>query len=263
MNTKPKILLTFDVEEFDTALEYGNMIPLDEQLEVSTRGMELIKGVLDRTGVRSTMFTTATYALNNQELIKNLAKNHEIASHGYYHGTYEPADLGTSKKVLENITGQVVNGFRRARMMPVDEQDLIEHGYTYNSSLNPTFIPGRYNHLDKSKLPFIKNGIVNVPASVSPFLRIPLFWLSFKNFPMWYYKLLSSQTLRSHGFLNIYFHPWEFTDLGAYNMPNYVRKYAKDQLIERLEDYVNWLKNKGEFISMNQFAEGINQVKTQ
>ena len=77
MNTKPKILLTFDVEEFDTALEYGNMIPLDEQLEVSTRGMELIKGVLDRTGVRSTMFTTATYALNNQELIKNLAKNHE------------------------------------------------------------------------------------------------------------------------------------------------------------------------------------------
>lgn len=253
----PKILLTFDVEEFDTALEYGNMISLDEQLEVSTRGMKLIEGVLNRTDVPATLFTTATYALHNQELIKNLAQKHEIASHGYYHGTYQPADLGTSKQVLEEISGQSITGFRRARMMPVDEKDLIEHGYCYNSSLNPTMIPGRYNHLDKPKMPFLKDGIVNIPASVSPHFRLPLFWLSFKNFPMWYYKMLSVQTLSSHGFLNIYFHPWEFTDLSAYIMPNYVRKYSKDLLIERLESYTEWLKNKGEFCTMKDFAGNV------
>ncbi|MFN8352898.1 MAG: polysaccharide deacetylase family protein [Spirosomataceae bacterium] len=249
-----KILLTFDVEEFDTAVEYNNMIELPEQLEVSTRGMVLIKEVLEHQKVPATLFVTANYALHYQELIKEMSGQHEVASHGYWHGTFEPADLASSKKVLEEITGKTVTGFRRARMMPVDENDLIAAGYTYNSSLNPTFLPGRYNHLDKPKLPFVKNKILNIPASVSPTLRLPLFWLSFKNFPMWLYKQLSVNTLREHGFLNIYFHPWEFTDLSSYQMPDYVRRYSKDVLIKRLDEYITWLKTQGEFVTMGQFA---------
>lgn len=254
---KPKILLTFDVEEFDTALEYNNLIDLDEQLEVSTRGMVLLRDMLNRVGVPATLFVTANYALHNQELIKSLAKKHEIASHGYWHGTFEPADLATSKQALEEITGKKVVGFRRARMMPVDENDLKSSGYTYNSSLNPTLLPGRYNHLDKPKMPFMKNGILNIPASVSPILRIPLFWLSFKNFPILFYRWLSAKTLEEHGFLNIYFHPWEFTDLSKYKMPEYVRRYARNRLVERLEIYINWLKDKGEFVTMKEYAASI------
>ena len=34
-----------------------------------------------------------------------------------------------------------------ARMMPVSEVEVAKAGYTYNTSLNPTFIPGRYMHL--------------------------------------------------------------------------------------------------------------------
>jgi peptidoglycan/xylan/chitin deacetylase (PgdA/CDA1 family) len=255
-----KILLTFDVEEFDTALEYGNMIELSEQLDVSTRGMNLIEAMLNRTGVKATMFTTANYALHNQELMHRLGQNHEVASHGYWHTTFVPADLATSKAALEGITGKPVVGFRRARMMPVEELDLIAAGYQYNSSLNPTVIPGRYNHWDKPVLPFKKKGIINVPASVSPNLRVPLFWLSFKNFPMWYYKFISAYTLRKHGFLNIYFHPWEFTDLSAYQMPDYVRRYSKDLLIQRLEEYINWLKGKGEFVTMQEYVEELSST---
>jgi hypothetical protein len=73
---------------------------------------------------------------------------------------------------------------------------------------------------------------------------------------------LSSQTLKNHGFLNIYFHPWEFTDLGAYNMPDYVRRFSKDILIERLEAYINWLKNEGVFVTMGNFAETLDQNHT-
>lgn len=259
MKSLPKILLTFDVEEFDTALEYNNLIDLPEQLEVSTRGMLFIKEVLDHQQVPVTMFVTANYALHNRDLIKTLSDKHEIASHGYWHGTFEPADLATSKQVLEEITGKTVTGFRRARMMPVDETDLKSAGYTYNSSLNPTYLPGRYSHLDKPKTPFMQNGILNIPASVSPTLRIPLFWLSFKNFPMWLYKQLSVNTLQGHGFLNIYFHPWEFTDLSMYQIPGYVQRYSKDLLISRLDEYITWLKGKGEFVTMGQYAESLNK----
>jgi hypothetical protein len=147
-----------------------------------------------------------------------------------------------------------VVGFRMARMMPVEESDIVAAGYSYNSSLNPTFLPGRYNHLDKPKTPFFHEGMLNIPASVSPTLRFPMFWLSFKNLPFSIYKYLSMNTLRENGFLNVYFHPWEFTDLAAYNMPTYVKRHSKDVLIQRLEEYIIWLKDKGEFMTMKEYA---------
>jgi peptidoglycan/xylan/chitin deacetylase (PgdA/CDA1 family) len=221
---KPAILLTFDVEEFDAALEFGNNIPLSEQLEVSTRGMKLVQEVLDRQGVVATIFTTGTYAIHNKSFMQELAQRHEIASHGMYHGSFDAKkDLPDSKLVLEEITGQEVVGFRMARMMPVEESDIVAAGYSYNSSLTPT-------------------------------LRFPMFWLSFKNLPFSIYKYLSMNTLRENGFLNVYFHPWEFTDLAAYNMPTYVKRHSKDVLIQRLEEYIIWLKDKGEFMTMKEYA---------
>lgn len=251
-----KILLTFDVEEFDAAIEYGNNIPLEEQLEVSTKGLLALQKMLDRLQVTSTIFTTGVYAMHNQSLIKELSLKHEIASHGMYHGSMDPkVDLAGSRKVLEEITGQTITGFRMARMMPIEEEDILKAGYVYNSSLNPTYIPGRYNHLDKPMTPFFENGVLNIPASVSPTLRIPLFWLAFKNFPLPLFKMLSLNALQENGFLNIYFHPWEFTDLSAYKMPGYVKKFSKGLLLERLETYLSWLKDKGEFITMNEYAK--------
>ena len=251
-----KILLTFDVEEFDAALEYGNNISLEEQIAVSTQGLLSIQALLERQQITSTIFCTGVYASHRQELIKELSKTNEIASHGMFHGSLDPkVDLASSKKLLEEITGQTVTGFRMARMMPIEEEDILRAGYLYNSSLNPTFIPGRYNHFDKPQRPFFEQGVLNIPASVSPTFRIPLFWLAFKNFPFSVYKQLSANSLKENGFLNIYFHPWEFTDLSAYKMPSYVKRYSKNLLLERLEEYCVWLKTKGEFITMNEYAK--------
>jgi len=54
---------------------------------------------------------------------------HEIASHGFYHSSFETADLRKSKEALEELTGQPVNGFRMARMMPVEEEEIHKAGY--------------------------------------------------------------------------------------------------------------------------------------
>jgi hypothetical protein len=254
----PDIFLTFDVEEFDLPLEYGNKISLPEQIEVSRQGLLLISNILDKLEIRATLFTTGTFALHNKTLIRNLSVKHEIASHAMYHGSFnEKNDLSSSKKILEEITGQQVIGFRRPFLKPVNDIGLLEAGYRYNSSLNPTYIPGRYDNRDKPLKPFFNDHILNIPVAVSPFLRIPLFWLSFKNFPVPYYRFLSNMTLRKNGFLNLYFHPWEFTDLSSVKMPWYMKRQSGTYLLNRLEKYLYWLKGKGDFITMREYTESI------
>lgn len=253
-----RILFTVDVEEFDTALEYGHALSLGEQIAVSTRGLRLLTDRLAALQVRATLFTTANYALHEQSLIQTLANQHEIASHGYYHTTFESADLLTSRRALEKITGRPVVGFRRARMGAVDVDELRRAGYLYNSSLHPTFIPGRYNHFNEPRTPFLEKGILQIPASVTPRLRLPLFWLSLKNFPFFGYKQLCRQTLRTDGHLNLYVHPWEFTDLSAYSrIPTYVRRYSHERLLDRVEALLRYLAPYGEFQTMQEMARDL------
>lgn len=254
--TDRSLLFTVDVEEFDTALEYGHELSLAEQIAVSTRGLRLLGDRLDAVGTRATLFTTANYAIHEPELIKELARTHEIASHGYFHTTFEPADLTTSKTALENLLGQPITGFRRARMGFVDPDEVAAAGYAYNSSLHPTFIPGRYNHWGASRHPFREAGVWQIPASVTPRLRLPLFWLSLKNFPFALYKQLCLQTLRTDGFLNLYVHPWEFTDLSDYELiPAYVRRHSRDELLDRVEALLRFLRPQGEFRTMHEFVQ--------
>ena len=253
-----RVLFTVDVEEFDTALEYGHSLSLAEQIAVSTRGLRLLADRLAALRVRATLFTTANYALREQTLIQQLAERHEIASHGYYHTTFEPADLLTSRQALESLIGRPVVGFRRARMGAVDVADLRQAGYLYNSSLHPTLVPGRYNHLNEPRIPFFEGAILQIPASVTPRLRLPLFWLSLKNFPFVWYKQLCLQTLRTDGHLNLYVHPWEFTDLSAYSrIPTYVRRYSHERLLDRVEALLRFLAPHGEFQSMQELAKDL------
>ncbi|AQG80228.1 DUF3473 domain-containing protein [Spirosoma montaniterrae] len=252
------VLFTVDVEEFDTAVEFGHTIPLSEQIAVSTRGLRLLADRFETVGVRSTLFTTANYALHEPDLIKHLAQTHEIASHGYYHTTFEPVDLHKSRVALEELLEKPVTGFRRARMGYVDPNDVQQAGYQYNSSLHPTWLPGRYNHWGEPRHPFREAGVWQIPASVTPTLRLPLFWLSLKNFPFGYYKQLCRRTLRADGFLNLYVHPWEFTDLSTYEkIPAYVRRHSRDELLDRVEKLLRFLKQEGDFQTMNEFVAGL------
>ena len=95
------------------------------------------------------------------------------------------------------------------RMAKVNYQHIKDAGYLYDSSLNPTFIPGRYNHFTSPKTIFKnENDLLIVPASVTPLLRIPLFWLTFKNTSLKYYCRQLQKCLDTYGYVNIYLHPF-------------------------------------------------------
>ena len=116
MNREQFILLSFDVEEFDTPLEYHHFISPEKQLKVGLDGLLAIKEFLTGHQIRTTLFTTANFAINYPELIRELSWNHEIASHTFYHSTFQPKDLKESKIALEKITGNPITGIRIPRM---------------------------------------------------------------------------------------------------------------------------------------------------
>ena len=247
------VLLSFDVEEFDIPIEYGQTISWEEQIFVSRQGMKNVMEILDVHGISTTLFITAKYALENITQIETLALKHEIASHSYYHSCYKEEDLLNSRLALEQVSKQKVQGLRMPRMKQVSMNSITNAGYTYDASINPTYIPGRYNNLKLPTTVYKQEHVFRVPSSVTPHLRIPLFWITFKNFPYFIYKRLAIRTLNHSGFLNLYFHPWEFTDLSKYKLPAYIKRDAGKRLLGKLDILIRDLKKEGHFESMTNF----------
>ncbi len=250
----PQILISFDVEEFDMPLEYGFNLQRDKQLEIGFLGLEAITTLLNQSDFRATLFTTANFADHFSSFIKHLSDNHEIASHTYYHSFFEIEHLQSSRLRLAQITGKPVTGLRMPRMKQVPMDAIKSAGYVYDASMNPTWLPGRYNHLGKPRTCFFDEGMFRIPASVSWSLRLPLFWLSFKNFPYTYYLQLCKKALEKDGYLSLYFHPWEFVNVTGYGLPSYTTKYAGKQLLDRLYQLLQDLQPYGQFTTMQQFA---------
>ena len=81
-----KILLTFDLEEFDLPKEFNINLSEDQMYKISLRGLNKIQELLKKHNLTATFFTTANFAKKYPKTIKQLSKdNHEIASHGYSH----------------------------------------------------------------------------------------------------------------------------------------------------------------------------------
>ncbi len=257
MTKQPTVCLTFDLEEFDLPLEFKQEISEERQIEIATKGMEALKPMLK--DISCTFFTTAHYAEKKPTLIKELSLSHEIASHSYYHSSFDKADLKKSKEVLQTISGTEIVGFRMPRMARVNYKDIKEAGYLYDSSLNPTFIPGRYNHFNKHKTIFRENDLLIVPASVTPSLRIPLFWLTFKNSSIEWYCRQVGKCLDKYGYVNIYLHPWEFTDVSDFSLPAYMNTNP-DKMLTKLNYLINYFKNQALFIPIKSLLEERNEL---
>ena len=259
MNKQRKILISFDVEEFDLPLEHNQYIDPEEQMMTGKKGLDATMQVLDQHNTSCTFFTTAHFAQAFPLATKEISGRHEIASHAFYHSAFEPGHLLTSKLVLEKITGKPIHGLRMPRMKPIEMKEVIAAGYTYDSSINPSFIPGRYNNFHLPRTLYLEDGMLRLPVSVSPHLRIPIFWLTFKNFPYPLFKMLAMQTLKKDGYLCMYFHPWEFTDLSAYRIPFYTKTKYGNQLQEKMHRLIHDLLKEGDCITINQYLTELNR----
>ncbi len=257
---RPKLLLSFDIEEFDLPEEYGVPVSEADRMTASTEGTKKILDVLDRTGVKATFFITAYFARRAPELVARMVRSgHEIASHSLNHSFFEAPHLVESKEILEKLSGEKLVGFRMARLAPVAKSDIVKAGYRYESSLNPVWLPGRYNHLTSPLLPFAdEGGLMQYPVSAVPFLRIPLFWLSFKNFPFFIYRALARFTVKKTRYFNLYTHPWEYSEIAAdpkWHIPPYITRHAGMPYAKRLEKLIVSLRDLGDFVTFQETLE--------
>jgi peptidoglycan/xylan/chitin deacetylase (PgdA/CDA1 family) len=256
------ILLTFDVEEFDISMEFNQPLPIEMQMETGRKGLEIVSTILSENNIACTMFTTGSFAKAFPDVISRLAIKHEIASHSMNHSQFSKSDLLKSKRLLETIAGTPIEGIRMPRMENLDMQWLAEAGYIYDASVNPTFIPGRYNHLNLPRTIYREGYMIRIPSSVTPNLRIPLFWLSFKNFPYRLFLKLALQALKKDGYLVLYFHPWEFINLDNFRLPFYIKGVSGERLQAMIRTLIKDLQPHGQFETIGAFLRHTNDIPT-
>ena len=195
-----------------------------------------------------TVFVTARLAEAAPDLLqKTRAFGYEIASHAWSHEKGAELKLRDSRLRISEIAGRDVIGFRSPRLRPVSMTEVAAAGYRYDASSNPAMIPGRYCRLSEKRKPYRSSGIWEVPASVLPLVRFPLFWASFHLLPLPLYLGACRMLLAWDGLLSLYFHPWELSDLPEREIPLWIRRRSRQRRIQRMETLIRCLGELGEF----------------
>ncbi len=131
-----KFMLTFDVEQ--------NCPPFDSGYEGVKYGLPKILDILDELNIKSTMFITGRSAEMYPNIIKRASKKHEIQCHTYNHEILEDLSydeqfrsISKCKKILENLTGKKIYGFRApyARFNRNTFKVLHKLDFKYDSSM--------------------------------------------------------------------------------------------------------------------------------
>lgn len=159
-----KILFTVDVEDWFQVENFKSSIPFHswekQQLRVERnthRILELLEDSNLKESPKATFFVLGWIARKLPGLIKEIhSRGHEIASHGINHHlcTDEAAgalrrDLTDSKKLLEDIVGDAVCGYRAPSFSINNDvlKTIEDAGYRYDASYNSFDKHGRYGKL--------------------------------------------------------------------------------------------------------------------
>jgi polysaccharide deacetylase family protein (PEP-CTERM system associated) len=220
--------LSFDIEErFHSHLTDGSAA---REWRAGDR-IALILDLLEEHVRPATFFIVAEVAERYPALIRRMADaGFEIGSHTYSHVRLDRgdraaclSDISRSKRVLEDIGGVPVVGFR-APTWTASLADswlwdhLIALGFRYDSSLFP-FRTHMYGSNGNPVRPFwLRPELMEIPPSVSTWgkLRVPYgggFY--FRLYPGSLTRRLIDRDLRKGRTPLIYLHPWDFESAGA------------------------------------------------
>lgn len=215
----------FQVSAFESNIGRGQWDALPHRVELNTNR---ILDLFDRYQVKATFFTLGWVAERYPELIRRITSaGHELASHGYQHirvteQTPEQfrQDIRISRKILEDIGGQPIVGYRAASYSICSKnlwalEILAEEGFRYSSSIYPVkhdlygipdapryaFHPENAPDLLEIPISTIRCMGRNMPCGGGGFFRLYPYIVS-----KWAYRHINCQEKQAGIF---YFHPWE------------------------------------------------------
>lgn len=229
---QPLALLTFDVEEsfhIEAARAHVDRAAWGDQPSRLAASVDWLLQTLQDADAIATFFTLGWVARRHPQLVARIAAaGHEIACHGHMHdrlhrlapGSFR-SDLRAARAALEDAAGVAAHGYRaptfsitRSTSWAVDV--LLEEGFTYDSSVQPTRHP-QYGVADAPRWPYRLVGASGSIAELPPLtwqlgpLRLPVAGGG-------YFRLLPlsmmlggiRQAHRRGLPAMLYFHPWEF-----------------------------------------------------
>lgn len=283
-NNKKYAVFSMDVEDLADAgcLVMRGIAPDNDVSD----GLDEYISILERHGIRATLFTLRTTAEKIEEKLKKYSdRGHSIAVHGYDHTPLNYLDaeefkgaVRDTKEYLEALTGKEVTGYR-APFFSMDNEKLEvlkELGFKYDSSshdftknyLKEKLIKGGFDLSEQEgflsgasyKDGFFEFGLscenilgCSYPVSGGGYVRLCP-WPLVKN-GLWRY-------IRKNDFYVFYLHPFELSQNRPKDIPGIpatekhylnggINKYGK-----KIEKIINMLKREGyEFVTFDDLCE--------
>jgi len=146
-------LMTVDVEDWFHILDVEGGYRREDWAGLESRvvaNTERLLALFAEAGARATFFVVGWVAWRHPELVRRIAEaGHEIGSHSFWHEILQRYDRGTlrrdleaSRKLLEDLSGTPVRGFRAPGASVTAEtlwafDVLVEAGFAYDASICP------------------------------------------------------------------------------------------------------------------------------
>ncbi|MBF9150322.1 XrtA system polysaccharide deacetylase [Novosphingobium jiangmenense] len=215
----------FQVGAFETVIDRADWDGLDCRVE---RNCQQILALFEEADVKGTFFTLGWIAERYPAMMRRIAAaGHEIASHGWDHARVFTlgreafaADIESARKMLEDVTGQRVIGYRAPSFSidartPWAHEVLAEQGYVYSSSVAP-IVHDHYGWREAPRFAFrpVEGAeLIEIPVTTAEvagrrmaaggggFFRLLPYAVS-----RWAIRQVNERDDRPAAF---YFHPWE------------------------------------------------------
>ncbi|MCU7801825.1 MAG: DUF3473 domain-containing protein [Candidatus Thiodiazotropha sp. (ex Lucinoma borealis)] len=256
--------MTVDVEDYYQVSAFSKQIKKDDWGNFTSRvdlNTNHILDIFEKFKIKGTFFILGWVAEREQKLIRKISdQGHEIGCHGYRHDLVynQTRDIFTeetqkSKRIIEDITGKAVNGYRAASYSITKKSIwamdvLCEAGFKYDSSIFP-IIHDRYGIPNAKTIPHVYNTesgnrIIEFPLSTIGIgnKRMPISGGGyFRLFPYWLTQLGLKKINKNNLPFIFYMHPWEI-DI---NQPK-----IKSTLLSEFRHYNNIDKFEARLISL-------------
>lgn len=260
-DSRPLHAMSIDVEDYFHVAALSRVIRPDQWDSLPSRVEQNTRRLLalfESRNVKSTFFVLGWVAERFPSLIREIADaGHEIASHGYSHQLiYRQSpdvfrsETVRSKKLLEDIIGQPVTGYRAASYSITKESlwaldILAESGFTWDSSIFPIH-HDNYGIPDSPREPYTIRTGTGQELREFPLTTARVMGLSipaagggyFRQFPYPLFRYLFSN---ASGFGErpqmFYLHPWEVDpDQPRFNNASWFSRFRHYTNLDKCED---------------------------
>ncbi|MFH1701177.1 MAG: XrtA system polysaccharide deacetylase [Candidatus Zixiibacteriota bacterium] len=270
-------IFTIDIEDWFHILDIPSAPPFTEWDKLPSRvekNYYRLLNIFSEKNIKATCFFLGWIAEKYPHLVtESVSRGHEIASHGYGHKlVFEMSekefsdDAVKSKKIIEDISGQEVLGYRSAGFSITEKcpwffDVLIRCGYEYDSSV----FPARRGHggiKTANKAPHLietpSGKLIEFPISVSKIWgrRMCFFGGGYlRLFPERLINKMAGNVLLDNWPVIFYIHPRDIDPEQPRLPMNFYRRFKSYVNLRGMENKINSLLDRHSWITMNEYIK--------